>query len=104
MTDETGERARGRAMMLRDIEAEAAATRAETGLDALDGRVLAAMAEVPRDCFVPETYRLCAFANGPLPIGHGQTISQHYIVALLTALLRPPRDAVILAVGPGSGD
>ena len=51
---------------------------------------MAAMATVPREAFVPESHRLLAFANGPVPIGHGQTISQPYIVALMTDLL-PPR-------------
>jgi protein-L-isoaspartate(D-aspartate) O-methyltransferase len=62
-----------------------------------------ALAAVPRERFVPESYRAFAFANGPLPIGHGQTISQPYIVALMTDLLAPRPDSVILEVGTGSG-
>ena len=62
--------------MLRDIDQEVAFTREQIGKAALDARVMAAMAKVPRERFVREFDRYCAFANGPLPIGHGQTISQ----------------------------
>ena len=89
--------------MLRDIEREVAYTRDEIGRDAFAPEVMAAMAAVPREQFVPEHSRGHAFANGPLAIGHGQTISQPYIVALMTDLLAPrPRDT-ILEVGAGSG-
>jgi protein-L-isoaspartate(D-aspartate) O-methyltransferase len=64
---------------------------------------MAAMREVPRDVFVGEGMRAFAYDNGPLPIGHGQTISQPYIVALMTDLLDPDPDDVILEVGTGSG-
>lgn len=69
-----------RALMLRDIEQEVALTRHETGKAALDPRVMAAVANVPRERFVPQMDRHRAFDNGPLPIGCGQTISQPYIV------------------------
>ena len=92
-----------RAAMLRDILEEVAYTRGEIGKDALDARVMAAMAKVPRERFVPEPYRYRAFANGPVPIGHGQTISQPYIVALMTDLLQPRPDSIMLEVGTGSG-
>jgi protein-L-isoaspartate(D-aspartate) O-methyltransferase len=75
--------------MLTDIRSEVALTRHMIGKDALDPRVMAAMAEVPRDAFVPDDVKYAAFANGPLPIGHGQTISQPYIVALMTDLIAP---------------
>ena len=89
--------------MLRDIEREVAYTRDEIGRDAFAPEVMAAMAAVPREQFVPEVSRQYAFVNGPLAIGHGQTISQPYIVALMTDLLAPrPRDT-ILEVGAGSG-
>ncbi len=61
------------------------------------------MGKVPRHRFVPKDWRPCAYADGPLPIGHGQTISQPYIVALMTQLARPMRDAKVLDVGTGSG-
>lgn len=89
--------------MLRDIEKEVAYTRDEIGKDALDARVMAAMAKVPRELFVPELDLERAFANRPLPIGHGQTISQPYIVALMTDLLGAGPDSRILEVGTGSG-
>lgn len=89
--------------MLNDIADEVAYTRKEIGKDMLDPRVMAAMAKVPRECFVPEPYRWRAFANGPVPIGHGQTISQPYMVALMTDLLEPRPESVILDVGTGSG-
>ena len=93
----------GRSAMLRDIEDEISYTRHEIGRDAFDPRVMAAMARVPRELFVPESRRLYAYANGPVPIGHGQTISQPYIVALMTDLLAPRPDSVILEIGTGSG-
>jgi protein-L-isoaspartate(D-aspartate) O-methyltransferase len=71
--------------------------------DISDARVLAAMRQVPRHKFVPEQYREMAYADAPLSIGHGQTISQPYIVALMTQLLElDPHDRV-LEIGTGSG-
>ena len=89
--------------MLRDIEREVAYTRDEIGRDAFAPEVMAAMAAVPREQFVPEHSRGHAFANGPLAIGHGQTISQPYIVALMTDLLAPRPQDTILEIGAGSG-
>lgn len=89
--------------MLRDVEREVTYTRHEIGRDALSQRVMAAMAKVPRASFVPEADLQRAFANGPVPIGHGQTISQPYIVALMTDLLETRPDSIILEVGTGSG-
>jgi protein-L-isoaspartate(D-aspartate) O-methyltransferase len=70
---------------------------------ALDTRVLAAMREVPRHAFVPEAVRRHAYENRPLPIGHEATISQPYIVALMTDLLDPRSEHRVLEVGTGSG-
>ncbi len=68
-----------------------------------DAAVLHAMQQVPREVFVPDEYRSDAYKDGPLPIGSGQTISQPYIVALMTELLSlGPRDRV-LEIGTGSG-
>ncbi len=89
--------------MLQDIRWEVEATRRSIGKDALAPKVMQAMREVPRERFVPEEMRSLAFRNGPLPIGHGQTISQPYIVALMTDLLEPEPQDVILEVGTGSG-
>lgn len=68
-----------------------------------DPRVLAAMREVPRHLFVPEAERPHAYEDRPLPIGRGQTISQPYVVALMTELLAPDAADVVLEVGTGSG-
>lgn len=89
--------------MLRDIEDEVQLTRSLTGIDSLDPRVLQAMAQVPRHRFVPEPSRAMAYANGPVSIGHAQTVSQPYIVALMTHLLRPEPSHRVLEVGAGSG-
>ena len=78
-------------------------TRDYTGIDALDQRVMEAMATVPRHEFVPPALRPCAYQNRPLPIGEGQTISQPYIVALMTHLAGVDGDSVVLEIGTGSG-
>jgi protein-L-isoaspartate(D-aspartate) O-methyltransferase len=66
-------------------------------------RVLEAMAQVPRHRFVPERLRWESYADNPLPIGSGQTISQPYIVALMTELLEPTGKEKVLEIGTGSG-
>ncbi|MFZ5909826.1 MAG: protein-L-isoaspartate(D-aspartate) O-methyltransferase [Chloroflexota bacterium] len=66
-------------------------------------RLLVAMESVPRHLFVPQEYRHAAYEDGPLPIGYGQTISQPYIVALMTDLLQLQGDERVLEVGTGSG-
>lgn len=71
--------------------------------DIRDARVLAAMRNVPRHRFVPEREQKWAYSDTPLPIGEGQTISQPYIVALMTQLVRPRAADVALEVGTGSG-
>ena len=91
------------AAMLRDIGDELTYTRYEIGKDAFDAQVMVAMAAVPREQFVPESGRHFAFSNGPVPIGYGQTISQPYIVALMTDLLAPRPEDTILEIGTGSG-
>ena len=89
--------------MLREIEAEVKYTRDMIGKSALTGCVMEALARVPRHEFVPPGEERRAYYNGPLPIGHGQTISQPYIVALMTDLLNPEPEDVILEIGTGSG-
>jgi protein-L-isoaspartate(D-aspartate) O-methyltransferase len=71
--------------------------------DVHDARVLAAMREVPRHLFVAEALRAQAYDDHPLQIGHGQTISQPYIVALMTELARPAPSDRALEIGTGSG-
>ncbi|MGD0959873.1 MAG: protein-L-isoaspartate(D-aspartate) O-methyltransferase [Methylomonas sp.] len=89
--------------MIKDIEMEAEYSRYINGKNSLDSRVLAAMREVPRHEFVPLDLRDQAYCNGPLPIGSGQTISQPYIVALMSDLLNTKPGDVILEVGAGCG-
>jgi protein-L-isoaspartate(D-aspartate) O-methyltransferase len=71
------------------------------GID--DERVLAAMEEVPRECFLPEDMRGRAYRDGALRIGEGQTMSQPWIVACMAQLLELEGDEVVLEVGTGSG-
>ena len=71
--------------------------------DIRDARVLEAMSTVPRHLFTPEEYRDLAYSDGPLPIGERQTISQPYIVALMTEMLGLQGDENVLEVGTGSG-
>ncbi len=71
--------------------------------DITDSLVLAAMARVPRHRFVPEVHRAMSYSDTPLPIGHNQTISQPYIVALMTQLALPRPGARALDIGTGSG-
>ncbi|MBE0537137.1 MAG: protein-L-isoaspartate(D-aspartate) O-methyltransferase [Phycisphaerae bacterium] len=68
-----------------------------------DADILAAMGEVPRHWFVNEGEQPFAYDDRPLPIGHGQTISQPFIVAYMTRLLEPDADAKVLEIGTGSG-
>ena len=89
--------------MLQDIERGVELTSTQIGRQALDPRVMAAMKQVPRDEFVPADAQAYAYEDGPVSIGHGQTISQPYIVALMTDLLNPEPDHVMLEVGTGSG-
>jgi protein-L-isoaspartate(D-aspartate) O-methyltransferase len=71
--------------------------------DIRNDRVLAAMLDVPRHLFVPEAERDNSYDDGPLPIGHGQTISQPYIVAFMTEALDVATDHRVLEIGTGSG-
>jgi len=68
-----------------------------------DEHVLASMAKVPREEFVPSDSHGASYEDGPLPIGNGQTISQPYIVAFMTERLRPKTSDRVLEVGTGSG-
>ena len=76
---------------------------AELRHDIRDERVLAAMASVPREKFVSDDLRAFAYENRPLPIGHGQTISQPLIVAMMTEALELKGDEKVLELGTGSG-
>ena len=94
------ERRRG---MLDAIARTTAQTAASTGVEAIDPKVMAALDRVPRHEFVPDSLSDLAYENRPLPIGHGQTISQPYIVALMTHLLGLAPHHRVLEIGTGSG-
>ncbi|MBU2608671.1 MAG: protein-L-isoaspartate(D-aspartate) O-methyltransferase [Chloroflexi bacterium] len=92
-------------MSVADKELEAARARLIEYLrqEIKDQRVLEAMARVPRELFVPPESRHVAYEDGPLPIGYGQTISQPFIVALMTQALELTGQEKVLEVGAGSG-
>jgi protein-L-isoaspartate(D-aspartate) O-methyltransferase len=92
-----------RAALVAEIEADVRATADYLGRGRLDEAVLEALRAVPRHAFVPLPYRPFAYQNRPLPIGHGQTISQPYIVAIMTDLLDPQPGDRVLELGTGSG-
>jgi protein-L-isoaspartate(D-aspartate) O-methyltransferase len=92
-----------RAAMVREVRADVRRTDLYLGKDTLDERVMQAMATVPRHQFVPAAERSDAYDNRPLPIGYGQTISQPYVVAVMTDLLAVKPTDRVLEVGTGSG-
>jgi protein-L-isoaspartate(D-aspartate) O-methyltransferase len=92
-----------RRALIDEIESDVRATSEMIGTSSLDERVLGAMKDVPREDFVPKALRIFAYDNRPLPIGYGQTISQPYIVAIMTDLLMPKPGDRVLEVGTGSG-
>lgn len=89
--------------MLAEIEQEAMQTAALTGRSTFNARVMDALADVPRHKFVRPDEEPLAYVNGPLPIGYNQTISQPYIVALMTDLLDLDEGSTVLEIGTGSG-
>ena len=92
-----------RKQLMDEIAEDVQLTRREIGRSRLDARVMNVLRSVPRHLFVPVELRGAAYSNRPLPIGHGQTISQPYIVAIMTDLLRLEPHHVVLEVGTGSG-
>jgi protein-L-isoaspartate(D-aspartate) O-methyltransferase len=95
--------AQDRQQLLEVIEQDARDTSLYLDREALDPRVMTAIGKVPRHEFVPAAQRPRAYTNRPLPIGYGQTISQPYIVALMTDLIKPQADDRVLELGTGSG-
>lgn len=89
--------------LLDEITEHVRRTSHHLGRERLDERVLEALATVPRHAFVPESVRHLAYENRPLPIGHGQTISQPYIVAIMTDLLELEPGDRVFELGTGSG-
>lgn len=90
-----------RRALVAELRSEAAGDR--RGLTGIDDSVLAILGRVPRHAYVPASQQARAYENRPLAIGHGQTISQPYIVALMTTLVQPKAGQKILEVGTGSG-
>ncbi|MGR9108602.1 MAG: protein-L-isoaspartate(D-aspartate) O-methyltransferase, partial [Gammaproteobacteria bacterium] len=88
--------------MIREIEQDVRETSQYLDQDVLSDAVLQALRKVPRHRFVPEDQVEWAYENRPLPIGYGQTISQPYIVAIMTDLLKPRPGDRVLEVGTGS--
>ncbi|MGH7035713.1 MAG: protein-L-isoaspartate(D-aspartate) O-methyltransferase [Stellaceae bacterium] len=92
-----------REALIAEIEGETAETARLTGRAKLSPRVLAALRKVPREAFVLEADLAEAYDNAPLPIGHAQTISQPFIVAIMTELLDIEANQSVLEIGTGSG-
>jgi protein-L-isoaspartate(D-aspartate) O-methyltransferase len=92
-----------RKRLLAEVELDMRETARSTGRDRLDPRVSAAIGKVPRHRFVPAHLADRAYENRPLPIGHDQTISQPFIVALMTELVDPKPTDRVLEIGTGSG-
>ncbi|MGF1625676.1 MAG: protein-L-isoaspartate(D-aspartate) O-methyltransferase [Alphaproteobacteria bacterium] len=93
----------GRSAMIQTIRDHARYAMAAIEGDGIDPAVLAVMEQVPRHEFVPAEWQQAAYSDRPLPIGHGQTISQPFIVALMTDLLDVAPGDVVLEIGTGSG-
>lgn len=89
--------------LIAEIKGDVARTSKHLNKEELSPAILKAMATVPRHEFVPPAQRKFAYQNRPLPIGHGQTISQPYIVAIMTDLLDLEADDKALEIGTGSG-
>lgn len=101
LADENYQKARQQ--MVQAIEQDVRQTSWYLDKSALNEQVLQALRKVPRHAFVPDAYRPLAYENRPLPIGYGQTISQPYIVAIMTDLLNVKPTDRVLEIGTGSG-
>ena len=99
--EDTTEQAR--LAMVREITEEVVETKRWLGKAALDPAVMTAMAKVPRHAFVSHSQHALAYENRPLPIGHGQTISQPYMVAVMTDLAAAGPGSRVLEIGTGCG-
>ncbi len=92
-----------RRALMRDIRSHAKLAQQRVGLAPLDRRILKVMAQVPRHEFVPEPLKPYAYLNRPLPLGHGQNISEPYLIALMTDLAGITPGAVVFETGTGAG-
>ena len=92
-----------RRQMILEVVAETVFLTQRLGRASLDARVIDVMAKIPREEFVPVELRPYAYLNRPLPVGCGKTISQPFIIALMTDLLEPQAGDVVLEVGTGVG-
>ncbi|MGW8273252.1 MAG: protein-L-isoaspartate(D-aspartate) O-methyltransferase [Thermodesulfovibrionales bacterium] len=101
--EESGDLVRRREAMIAEIQADAHLAHDALGRPSIDVRVEQALRDVPRHEFVPESLRGIAYLKQPLPSGYGQTISQPYIVALMTDLLMVDDGDTVLEIGTGSG-
>src|SRR4029450_6182692 len=98
-----GDPAAERARMVVTIEAHAKQANIALGRDFIAPEILKVVGDVPRHEFVPDRVRGDAYADTPLPIGYGQTISQPFIVALMSDLVRPTPEQGVLEIGTGAG-
>jgi len=89
--------------MVKEIKADVIRTRSYIGKSELDDKVMRVIGNIERDKFISKKLRAVAYENHPLSIGFGQTISQPYIVALMTDMIQLQPDSVVLEIGTGSG-
>jgi protein-L-isoaspartate(D-aspartate) O-methyltransferase len=92
-----------RQQMVAEVVADAVFLTAQLGKAALDSRVIEVMGRIPRHEFVPAELQAYSYINSPLPVGYGKTVSQPFIIALMTDLLEPRADDTVLEVGAGVG-
>jgi len=103
MADMTDEEERRVEALIHDVVRDFRETAYATGVSAPDPRLVEALRRVPRNEFVPASAARSAWENRALPIGHGQTISQPFVVALMTQLLELTPESRVLEIGTGSG-
>ena len=92
-----------RQQMIAEVVADAVFLTPQLGKAALDSRVIEVMGRIPRHEFVPVELRAYSYINAPLPVGYGKTVSQPFIIALMTDLLEPRPEDTVLEVGAGVG-
>jgi protein-L-isoaspartate(D-aspartate) O-methyltransferase len=92
-----------RQQMIAEVVADVVFLTAQLGKSALDARVIEVMGRIPRHEFVPVELQAYSYINSPLPIGYGKTVSQPFIIALMTDLLEPQAEDRVLEVGAGVG-